>query len=319
MRRPQQGFVLITVLVALVLLAVVAERLNARVNAYRERQGTWQQIAADESAIAAARDEVLFAMLTNQLSQAGFGRGRTVLRVDGRPYRLPSGIVVSVQDARGLISVAEPDPEMMKQFLRNRGVAEEDVSPLIDKLEDYKDTDDLHRLNGAEAEEYRRAGLPPPRNDWPISPFELRLVAGWAERPALWLRASDVFTLVRDGYLNPNTAGPEVLAALPGATPEGIRKLLEYRENRLVLGPGDTLTVGGMRVVDEPVAFHPGRFYRLRIWRADALQAVELTVMLTPGAPELPWLVMETRLVERPESGDAGKGIAPFPLPLPAG
>jgi type II secretory pathway component PulK len=319
MARAPRGFVLITVLVALVLLAVVAERLNARVSAYRERQGGWQQVAEDESAIAAARDEVLFAMLTHQLSQIGFGSGRRTLRVDGRPYRLPSGIMVSVQDSRGLISIAEPDPDMLQQFLRNHGVAARDLEPMVDKLQDYMDTDDLHRLNGAEADAYRRAGMPPPRNDWPVSPFELRLVLGWAERPSLWLRASDVFTQVRDGYINPNTAGPEVLATLPGATPEGIRKLLEYREKRVLTSAADTLTVGGIQVVDDPVAFYAGRFYRLRIWRADARQAVELTVMLTPGAPKRPWLVMETRLVERPAAAAAESYIAPFPLPIPAG
>lgn len=317
-RCRQQGFVLITVLVALVLLAVVAERLNDRVTAYRERQGAWQQIAEDESAIAAARDELLFAMLTNTLSQGGFGAGERVLRVDGRPYRMPSGIVVSVQDARGLIGIAEPDPGILKQFLRNRGVAEQDLQPLVDKLEDYQDANDLHALNGAEAEDYRRLGLPPPRNDWPVSPFELRLVAGWAERPALWLRASDVFTLAREGYINPNTAVPEVLATLPGATPEGIRKLLDYRETRLLEGAADTLTVSGITVADDPAAFYPGRFHRLRIWRADALQALELTVLITPGARTAPWLVIETRLVERPATADEGREIPAFPLPLPA-
>lgn len=298
--RSQAGYILISVLVALVLLAVVAERLDARVAAWRDGQGAWQGWAEDQSELAAARDELLFAMVTTQISPAGFGRGTRVLRVDGRPYRLPSGVFVSVQDSRGLIPVVEGDETVMRRFLLSRGMTDRDVEPLLDMLADYSDTDDRHRLNGMERDGYARLGLPPPRNDWPVSVYELRQVAGWATRPALWLQASDFFTPNRDGLINPNTAPAEVLLALPGAKPAGVRKAIERREKRLFSGAADLLSATGILVEDDPVAFNPGRFYRLRVWKENGPGAIEYQMMLTPAAPQKPWLILETRLVERP-------------------
>jgi general secretion pathway protein K len=289
--RRQQGYVLVTVLVAIVLLALVAVRLDERIDGFRQASADWGRWVRDQGALASARDELLFGMVTHGLTPFGFGTAPQLLRVDGRVYRMPSGVHVSVQDARGLLSVGAPDRE---------------VEPLLDKLADYADADSLRRLNGAEAAEYAAAGLPPPANEWPVSPFELRRVLGWHERPALWQHASDHFTVVRDGWINPNTAPRSVLEALPGATPEGVDRLLALRETLHFADAASLQASTGLRLPDDPVAFYPGQFYRLRLWRPGSPGAVEYTVMLTPGAPELPWLVMEVRQVMMPPPPPSG-------------
>lgn len=314
--RGEKGFILVTVLVALVLLAIVAGRLDDRVRAYREEQGGWQRWTREQSELSSAREELLFAIVTTQLSQAGFGRGKRVLRVDGRPYRLPSGVIVSVQDARGLMPVVDPDPGMLRHFLLQRGVKDREVSKLRDALADYADTDDRHRLNGVEADRYPALGLPPPRNDWPISPYELGLVAGWSALPGIWSRAGDVFTGVRDGRINPNTAIPEVLAALPGANAAGVGKALARREKRLFSGAADLMAESGISVEDDPINFYPGRFYRLRLWREDGAAALEHQLMLTPGSAVQPWLIIESRRIDRPEL-PPDREIPALPLALP--
>lgn len=299
-RRPAQGYVLITVMVTMVLLALVAARLDERVANFRDaslQRGRWVQAQAD---LAGGRDQMLYLLATRPLTTLGFA-GTPLLRVDGRPYRLPSGVWASVQDLRGLISIMNYDPGVMTRFLVAQGVPERDAAPLLDKLADYSDLDSLHRLNGAEAGAYAAAGLPPPRNDWPISPYELSLMLGWREHPALWQRASDHFTAVRDGWLNPNTAPPEVLAALPGATPQAVRTLLELRDQGFHVSSAPALlALTGIRLPDDPVAFYPGVFFRLRLWRPEDARAVEYTVTLAPDARTLPWLILETRQVRRP-------------------
>lgn len=301
---PARGYVLVTVLVAMVLLALVAARLDERVAAFREHTGQWQRWVQAQADLAGARDELLFLITTRPLTPLGFA-GAPLLRIDGRPYRLPSGVRVSVQDLRGLISIVDYDPGVMARFLAAQGVPERETQGLIDKLADYNDLDNLRRLNGAEAAEYAAAGLPPPRNDWPISPYELSLIPGWREHPALWQRASDYFSALRDGWLNPNTAPPAVLAALPGATPEAVQALLRVREQGFhVASAAALLGLTGIRLPDDPVAFYPGVFYRLRLWRPDGARAVEYTVMLAPDAPLLPWIVLETRQVRRPAPDD---------------
>ena len=300
----QRGYVMVTVLLAMVLLALVAARLDARVGDFRQGSsdwGRWMQASAD---LASARDELLFIMTTRPLTPLGFA-GTPTLHVDGRPYRLASGARVSVQDARGLISIISYAPSVMRRFLLDHGVGDRDVEPMLDTLADYADLDSLRRLQGAEAREYADAGLPPPRNDWPLSPYELNLVLGWHERPLLWERASDHFTAVRDGWLTPNTAPPAVLAALPGATPEAVRALLSLRaQGHHVASAADLLARTGIRLPDDPIAFQPGIFYRLRLWRPEDARAVEYTVMLAPDAATMPWIVLETRQVPRPTRDD---------------
>jgi hypothetical protein len=302
--RPQEGYVLITVMVAMVLLALVAARLDDRVAGFRDATRQWGSWAEAQADLAGARDELLYLLATRPLTPLGFA-GTPLLRVDGRAYRLPSGVWVSVQDLRGLISIVSYDPGVMTRFLLAQGVTDRDTAPMLDKLADYNDLDDLHRLNGAEAEDYAAAGLPAPRNDWPISPYELSLVLGWRDRPALWERASDHFSAVRDGWLNPNTAPPAVVAALPGATPHAVRALLDLREQGFHVDSAATLLgLTGILLPDDPVAFFPGVFYRLRLWRPQDARAVEYTVMLAPDARILPWLILEARQVRRPMQDD---------------
>jgi type II secretory pathway component PulK len=302
--RRERGYVLVTVLLAMVLLALVAARLDERLELFRDASGQWERWVQAQADLAGARDELLFAMTTRPLTPLGFA-GTPLLRVDGRPLRLASGVRASVQDMRGLVSVVAYDPALMRRLLISRGVADREVEPLLDKLADYADLDDLRRLNGGEGADYAQAGLPPPRDDWPLSPYELRLVLGWHVHPVLWERASDLFTAVREGVLNPNTAPPAILAALPGATPEAVRTLLALREQGLHVASSEMLlALTGIAVPDNPVAFYPGLFYRLRLWRPGDARAVEYTVMLAPDSLSLPWLVLETRQIPRPTDDD---------------
>lgn len=295
---------LVTVLLAMVLLALVAARLDERLDLFRDASGQWDRWVQAQADLAGARDELLFAMTTRPLTPLGFA-GTPLLRVDGRSVRLDSGVRASVQDMRGLVSVVAFDPGVMRRLLISHGVADREVEPLLDKLADYADLDDLRRLNGGEAPDYALAGLPPPRDDWPLSPYELRMVLGWHTHPALWERASDLFTSVREGALNPNTAPPAILAALPGATPETVQALMALREQGLHVASSEMLlALTGIAVPDNPVAFYPGLFYRLRLWRPGDARAVEYTVMLAPDSMSLPWLVLETRQIPRPTDDD---------------
>lgn len=325
MRRSplERGYALLTVLGLLVLLSVVAARLDARVDGFRSQQGAWQRWSQGQLLLHEARDQVLFAMGTRQISEYGFGAGPQALRVDGRVYRLPSGVLVSVQDARGLISVAALNPQLLHNFLVQQGVADAAAAPLIDKLADYGDLDDLRRINGAEKQDYRALGLAPPRNDWPLSPYELRLVAGWAALPRIWQHAGDFFSARRDAEINPNTAPREVLMALPGATPAGVQALLTQRNVLTLQSSEQVAALSGIVLGTEQEVFYPGLFYRLRLWLPDdGPGALEYNLMFTPSAPRLPWQILESRIVDRPvlPPGQSVDALTPFPLaPVAAG
>lgn len=313
-RHGGRGYVLVTVLAAMALLALLAARIDTRVQAARDANDRWGQWQQTEQALASARERVLFTLATRQLAPLGFGAGPALLRVDGRRYALAEGVHVSVLDLRALISVAYPQAPVMREFLRSQQVAERDIDGLIDKLADYSDLDHLRRLNGGEAAEYAAARLPPPRNDWPLSPHELRAVLGWHDRPALTAAAIDSMTAIRDGWINPNTAPPAVLRALPGASEQGVAALLALREQRQITSAAELQAVSGIVVPDDPVSFYPGVFYRVRLWKPGAPGGVEYTVMLTPAAPVRPWLILELRQFVPSTPTHAEPEVTPFPM-----
>ena len=311
MRRPQRGYALLLVLGGLVLLSLVAAALDDRVHRWREAQRAWGEWTQVQVELESARDEVLARMLTGAPSPLGFG----ALRVDGRSYVLPSGIRFSVQDQRGLISVADTNqPRVLRQWLLQRGLQDQQADRLIDTLADYADGDALRRMVGAEATDYREAGMPPPRNDWLMSPYELRRVMGWHERPALWERASDWATATRESWINPNTAPREVLLALPGATPAQVEQLLKLRESQHIDGAATLAALTGLVLPDEAPAFYPGLVYRLRVWRERGARTLEYTVMITQEAPAQPWAVLDVRLLP-PAPRDPKPPLPAPPLP----
>ncbi len=315
----QRGYALLTVLGLLLLLAVVAARLDARVDLFRSTQGAWLRWAQAQQTLHEAREQVLLALGTTPRSAFGFGPGPgpQTLRVDGRVYRLPSGALVSVQDARGLISVSVLNAQVLYNFLVRQGVPDAQVPLLLDALADYGDLDDLRRINGAEREDYQALGLPGPRNDWPVSVYELAQVASWQQWPQVWQRAGDFFTVSREEQINPNTAAREVLLALPGATAQGVDALLAQREGVQLASAAQVAAISGVVLGQQHDTFHPGMFYRLRLWLPeDGPGALEYNLMFTPNAPRLPWQVLEARVVDRPAlpSGLTVDALPPFPL-----
>lgn len=302
-RAPARGYVLVSVLAALVVLSLVALRLDDRVERWRGDRGAWSDWQAERHTLASAGQSLLACLLTRPLGPRGFGPEPTPLRLDGRGYRLPDGVAFSVQDARGLISVAEPLPDLLRRFLLARDIGPAEADAMIDALGDFTDADALRRLNGAEAPQYAEAGQPAPTNDWLTSPYELRRVLGWQAHPALWERASDWASAVRQPWVNPNTAPEAVLQALPGATPDGVAALRRVREQRHVVNAADLFAVSGIVLADDVPQFHPGPVYRLRLWRPGGTRMLEYTVMLTLSAPSQPWALLETRVLPRAADG----------------
>ncbi len=306
--RGHEGYALVIVLAGLLLISVLALALDERIERWRNGVQSWGDWVAAGAELESARDEVFARLSAAQLSQLGFAG----LRVDGRPYQLPSGLRFSLQDTRGLLPVAEVQNEaLLRNWLRRQGLDEPSAAALIDGLADYADLDNLRRLQGAEAADYEREGLPPPRNDWLMSPYELRRVLAWQRWPELWQRASDWASATREPYLNPNTAPQQLLLAIPGASDLGVERLLQEREVRAIDSEETLQAVTGERWQSQSWNFHAGLVYRLRLWKPGAPRTLEYTVMLTPEAPAQPWAVLEVRHLSR-EPDDPRQ-----PLPAP--
>jgi general secretion pathway protein K len=72
----------------------------------------------------------------------------------------------------GLIDLNKAPRNLLKKLLIQNGVQEEKYRRLLDRIADFKDKDNLNRLNGAEDPDYIEAGFPAGAKDAPFERIE---------------------------------------------------------------------------------------------------------------------------------------------------
>lgn len=235
-------------------------------------------------------------------------RPETGFRPDGgvRAVAVPGGeLRVAAAAEIGKIDLNRAPAELLQAILAGVGVAPEEAARLVDTIEDWRDTDDLRRLNGAEDADYAAAGLGYGAKDAPFEQVdELRQVLGMtgavyrALRPLVTVRSAGP-------GVDPLYAPRAVLSVLPGMTadlvdaflaaraedePEAALALLSgFVEPRYItVGRGSAVTVrsmatlvSGARFVREALIVPGGAgdlAYRIDAWReteADGLVPAE--------------------------------------------
>jgi general secretion pathway protein K len=221
----ERGVALLTVLWVLALLSVIAAGLvsqtHAELQIARNMKETAQARALAEGGVFLAIPHLLDPSLETKWQPDGQER---IVEYGGGTIR------IALQDEAGRIDLNAAPDELLAGLFAVLGVGSEETTRLVDAIADWKDSGDLHRLNGAKRDDYRRAGLPwVPRNGPFEAVEELRLVLGMT--PALYARALPLVTIYsQNARVNPATASAEVLQALPGARPAEIARFVQARD-----------------------------------------------------------------------------------------
>ncbi len=143
---------------------------------------------AEASALAEAGVSIAVLDLVEASRRQGAGRR---IPVDGTPVecQMPDGarIVIAIEDEGGKVDLNRADETLLRYLLAGLGHSLSEASRLADRTLDYRDPDELRRLNGAEREEYRRAGVVTGPADGPFLAVEelaqvLGMPAATAER-----------------------------------------------------------------------------------------------------------------------------------------
>lgn len=175
MRAPRakqsDGFVLIVVLWSLIAIAVLA-LLAAQATRLRTRDS---RLAIDQVIAGGhAQTGVNVAILDLIAAQDDQQRPRR-FPVDGQisSCRLTDGAIltVSVRDEAGKIDLNVAGERLLRAFFTgmNTGDYPMSIGAMVDRIIDFRDSDDLRKPEGAESADYRAAGRPGlPRN----GPFE---------------------------------------------------------------------------------------------------------------------------------------------------
>jgi len=159
------------------------------------------------------------------------------------PWREPQDLVVPemvfgdaryalvLRDVGAALNLNEASETMLRQFFaQGMDVDYAEADELAQAILDWRDEDEIPRLNGGEREEYLDEGalvLPPNRDFVEID--ELRHVRGMT--PELYVRAAPHLTLIGDGDININSAPEPVLLAVPGMDQAGAEAILRLRDS----------------------------------------------------------------------------------------
>lgn len=130
-------------------------------------------------------------------------------------------VAVTIESETGKVDLNTASDALLMRLLSGAGGRGIDAAGLVDKIADFRDADDLRRLNGAEAEDYRRAGLGGGPKNAPFAAVEeLGAVLGLTPDLAAKLRPLVTVHSSASG-IDPRLATPAMLSALtmsPGST-----------------------------------------------------------------------------------------------------
>lgn len=84
----------------------------------------------------------------------------------GAPFSLNENTTVIIQDLSGLLSLNILDKTLARSVFEQLGHSGHEVRTFLDSLSDWKDKDELKRLNGAESNYYRYIKQSGPRNGY---------------------------------------------------------------------------------------------------------------------------------------------------------
>jgi len=194
-------------------------------------------------------------------AEAGVARAVATLRdgdlarrwvPDGRGYRFvfeQAQVEVRITDSSGQVDLNAATPDVLLNLFRAAGADEARAQALSDAVQDWRDSDDLPRAHGVEADAYRSAGLKwTPRNGPFRTPDELARVLGVDD--ALYRKLAGSIT-VYSGRNFPDGAYADslALAASRDGDPAAASTLVDARRARPAMQSGDegaSIPAGGV-------------------------------------------------------------------------
>jgi general secretion pathway protein K len=226
MRRGEQGVALVLVMWVAVLLTVIASSFIMERRTEALVIGNSVSMARAEAIADAGVNRAIFEMYRSDNSPLAWKRDGTrySMELDGVP------VAVEIRDESAKIDINTAVEPLLRGLLVSSGLPDDEASRVLDAILDWRDPDDLKRPNGAEASDYKAAGLTYKPANGPFQAIEeLQLVLGM--RPELYRRIAPSITVYsRSPGVNTQLASREVLLAIPGATTEMVDEYLSRRE-----------------------------------------------------------------------------------------
>ena len=253
MSRPR-GFALIAVLLVLAMVGVLGAefaysmRLEATsVRSYKDTLvGAHLAEAGVEQAIREIAGDVMHAVLAEDGNLTFYNRARQELkRLPRTNVPLGAGqFSYRITDEEGRLNLNASPPDRVERLLEALGLEKVDRDTINDSIQDWRDPNEEHRLNGAESEDYylklplpyraKNANLDSITELLQIKGVTPAVYYGTAGKPGL----AAYVTVKSPGQVNLNTASCVVLRALGFADAECATVEQTRRDGPFVSVPG---------------------------------------------------------------------------------
>lgn len=285
--KQQRGVALILVLWVITLLSVIAGNfaysMRGEAQIARNLLSTAQAQAQADAGIQRAWYELL-KPATELQRWVGDGTVHE-LGFDGGTLR------ISIQDESGKIDINTASESLLRGLFRYSGANEDVAVALADSVQDWRDTDNLRRLHGAEEAEYVAAG----KNYVPANaPFEtvdeLQRVLGMS--PEVIRRLTPALTVyTKQAGVNTAMAPREALLAIPEVTPALADQYLELRRSMVAAGQKAPVFVGAGIYASQPAGLTIFSV-RSEVKMADGTVFVRQAVARIAPDPKRPFTVL---------------------------
>lgn len=226
----ENGVILVTVLWVLVLLSLIATNLSFGGRSFARQTLNTEQAAKAHLAAKAGTTWALWSL--TQPSPTAEGQGYWLADGSGHDMQLGDAQVrVELYDESGKLDINTVPTELLDALLEPVVAESSARAELVAAIEDWRDPDDLVRLNGAEEDEYLAAG----RSEGPANrPFqelyELSRVLGMTE--SIYRHILPHLTVsTRARTINPQVASFEVLMTLPNASEGVVQRYIDERRS----------------------------------------------------------------------------------------
>ena len=218
--KRESGVVLITTLLILMILALITNfYMRQARHQVQLAFGLQQKAAACEQAqrvFHSVTSKLLTSVRTQLSGQPASSISQNISdqgfwNFYNHPFDYDSNTVY-IQDLAGLVPLDNLNGSLGAKFLMSQGITDSELRGFVNSLRDWEDRDDLHRLEGAEANYYAEKGLPLPRNNLVTSIYETRLIKGYPDILDSIIENGYITTLPQP-YFNPLNAPTPVLAS----------------------------------------------------------------------------------------------------------
>ena len=261
--REEKGFALVVVILILLLISVLVANLVMQVRSELQVARNIKDRTVGQFLAAGGVQLAIFRKQDRVVNSEGTEYERFLEGLSYETTLADKGRVrYYLVSESGKIDLNTVPRELLELFLVYYGLDTDEVDIVYDSLLDWRDPDDLHRLNGAEQDYYESLADPYiPRNGRILDASEFFLLRG-TEKLQGKFNPEEVFTVFNSrSRINFNSLTPAMLDFLTGGDKE---KMAAYYEKLSDIQAGTNLTGQRLSGIDAENVLGAERFGLLR-------------------------------------------------------